>query len=212
MNKIAHCKIFSNYTTRLAPSRRISLQKRCSFFNRDLNQLYTKRKVVKMRKILLAGVKCQLCLVVLFVFQGCSNKDKPDERFKVGLPQDATYHTRVTKEEIYTDPIHGFFEVVPPQGFRIDVKHDKTTYKISSDSPGAGKIVPASRVYFKRGDTQIGVTVSETFETGVTDVVDMDKLNSGAHGSVGTVHLARWITINDAPGVEIILTIRQGVP
>lgn len=157
------------------------------------------------------STKCMLlCLAVLFVFQGCSKKDSPDERFIVELPQDATYGTEAIKEGTYTDPIHGFFEVVPPSGFRIDAKHDKTTYKISDDSPGAGKIVPASRVYFKTEGAQIGATVSRTFKTGVTDDVDMDKLKSGAHGGAGTVHLARWITVDDAPGAEVILTIHKG--
>ena len=153
-----------------------------------------------------------LCLVVLFVVQGCSKKDSPDERFIVELPQDATYGTEAMKEGIYTDPIHGFFEVVPPRGFRIDAKHDKITSKIPDDSPGAGKIVPASRVYFKTEGANIGVIVSRTFSTSAKNDVDMEKLKSGEHGGAATVHLARWITIDDAPGVEIILTIRQGVP
>lgn len=159
------------------------------------------------------STKCMLlCLVVLFVVQGCSKKGSPDERFIVELPQDATYGTEAMKEGTYTDPIHGFFEVVPPRGFRIDAKHDKTTSKIPDDSPGAGKIVPKSRVYFKTEGAQIAVGTLRTFSTSVKDDVDMEKLKSGKHRGAATVHLARWITIDDAPGVEIILTIRKGVP
>jgi len=152
-----------------------------------------------------------LCLVLLIVVQGCSKKGSPDERFIVELPEDATYGTQSMKEGGYADPIHGFFKAVTPRGFRIDAKHDKTTSKVPNDSPGAGKTVPTSRVYFKTEAAQIGVTVSRTFRTSVKDDVDMDKLKSGEH-SGATVHLARWITIDGAPGVEVILTIRQGVP
>jgi hypothetical protein len=151
-------------------------------------------------------------LVLLLFVQGCSKKDIPDERFIVELPQDATYGTPSMKEGIYTDPIHSFFEVVPPNGFRIDVKQNKLTSKIPNDSPGAGKIVPTSRVYFKTEGAHIGVTVSRTFRTSAEDDVDMKKLKSGDHHGAATVHLARCIMIDNTPGIEIILTIHQGVP
>ncbi len=147
-------------------------------------------------------------LIPFLLLAGCSKKDEADKRILEGLPQDEVYGKAHEGLNLYKDPIHGFFEVVAPDGFRIEEKRNKSTYKIPVGSPHAGEKVPCSRVFFKKDSVHIAVTSGKSFET---DLPDMDKPLSGGDKSV-TVHLARSVTIDGVQGAEIIITIRKGVP
>ena len=70
--------------------------------------------------------------------------------------------------------------------------------------------MPCSRVYFKSGSGQIGVITANVIDTSLDAMIDINKAQASRDRSV-TVHLARWITIDETRGAEIILTIRKGV-
>ena len=154
----------------------------------------------KMNIVFLAVLSGSLLLT------GCKG-EKKDLNVIDNLPQDGIYSKTEGTGGSYKDPIHGFFIVEPPAGFKIVERRDKTTITVQPDRPHAGEKLPRSWIQFKRGGTEIGAitrkTYTEDIETDFDFVIKQMK-NKGAK-----VLLTRYVTIDGVKGGEYIVKVKD---
>jgi len=154
-------------------------------------------------------------LIILVVAQKCDKKESAmwtkfyaeKERLIV---ENRIYDSNGITSVSYVDPIHNFFKVQSPLHFKIKPSTKESTFKIPSDSPYSGKVVPASRVTFHNG-SDISILARETFVHTLHDdfLVEMNlKLNKQM---AKYFRNGQWIQIDGARGTEHILWNKKRV-
>lgn len=116
----------------------------------------------------------------------------------------------------YVDPVHGFFIVSIPSGWKPIPKLDNTTARIES-GPKEGTIVPASRITFDLDKSaSVSVLVRETFQNELEkeEMISMlqkarDKFNESV-GRSTMPYRYRWSDINGVKAFEGMIFVDNG--
>jgi len=145
-----------------------------------------------------------LIVVVVMGLVGCK-EDQSDSSTLDNLPADGVYSTPEGSGGSYTDPIHGFFLVAPPSGFKIKERLDKTTIPVKEGFPHAGEELPRSWVDFKSGGATIGAIARKTYQQDIE--VDFNFVKNELKGRGAKIILDRYITIDGVKGGEYIVEV-----
>jgi len=148
---------------------------------------------------------CIIATVILSMIPSCGGKssDIAQKVIKI-LPDDGVYSDPVGAGGEYQDPIHGFFSVTTPSGFRITEKRDKSTFEVV-EGPFAGETVRRSWVQFRSGDLDIGVIARET-ATSLEE--DFRIVVEGLRKAGVKIYRERFVTIDGAKGGELLGSIK----
>lgn len=108
----------------------------------------------------------------------------------------------------YQDPFHGFFRVIPPEGFTKTKASDKPV-TIPGPGPHAGEERSASRVKFARGDNvSIEVIVRETLFPKLEEA-EIQQMTGQLEKKLGSEPAKlRRLTVDGAQAWEFVLTSR----
>jgi len=173
----------------------------------DVVEKIKKGDVMKTVRILRIGEDAKKFKADQKTFEKIDSASKVVKAFDLvsNLPQDGDYSTIEKNGGSYKDPIHGFFTLEPPAGFKIKARYDKTTITVQPGRPHAGEKLPRSWVQFNCGKADIGVIARKTYtpdiETDFKYVVNLLS-NKGAK-----VLLKRYITIDGEKGGEYFVKI-----
>ena len=116
-------------------------------------------------------------------------------------PADGVYSRHIGRGGEYTDAIHGFFQVQPPDGFRI--REDRTRTTIALDGgPRRGSTVPCSRIRFSSGEAQIAAIVRRSYGGDIETDFQIVLRNYRSAGA--RILRTRGVTIDGVSGREAV--------
>jgi len=114
-----------------------------------------------------------------------------------GLPADGIYSADAGSGGSYKDPIHGFFEVEPPNGFVIEEDRERTTIRLDN-----GQVVARSRISFKADEVKIGVTARGDLQNVIDD--DLEFVLQQYRLAGVKIERTRFVTIDGVRGAEVL--------
>jgi TPR repeat protein len=121
---------------------------------------------------------------------------KRQQKIAEGLPIDGVYSKDIGSGGSYKDPVHGFFEVKPPQGFKIVEQRDRTTTRLDN-----GTVVPYSRIRFQSDKARIAVVTRKAFKGTIEEdsKIVVNNLRSAGAG----IATERFVIIDGSKGIEV---------
>ena len=111
------------------------------------------------------------------------------------LPTDGVYSKDIGSGGSYKDPIHGFFEVELPKGFKIEENRERSTITLDD-----GSIVPCSRIKFKSDKATIAVIIRKTFKGTIEE--DSAVMVRNIRSTGAKIVSERFVTIDGSKGFE----------
>jgi predicted Zn finger-like uncharacterized protein len=113
------------------------------------------------------------------------------------IPADGVYNSNAGSGGSYTDVIHGFFQVEPLKGFRIEEDRNRTTTRLDD-----GTVVPCSRIRFVSGKARIGVVTRKSFRGTIDE--DLEVVLRNLRSAGGRIERTRFITVDGVKGAEVL--------
>lgn len=115
------------------------------------------------------------------------------------LDIDGVYSAVAGSGGSYKDRIHGFFEVEPPNGYRVEEQRSRTTTRLDN-----GTVVPCSRIQFQSRNDRIAVVTRKTLRGNIDDDLPIVLHNYRLAGA--KVERTRFVKIDGIRGAEVLAT------